>query len=208
VAVAGLPVLLGDCLPGDDAGAVGVAASRSVVGEQGEADGFGGAFGDGLMATVPVEVRGGVAGVGGVDLDGGVAEFPGELRSEHVEGSLGGAVAEELGEGEGVVGVALLGDGAEAAGVVAEARGGLFPPLRTLGLGAGARADDVGAEGGFDGFERGGGGQAVGVGDDSGVVDEDVKMAEVLVDGGGCGGDGGGFGDVDGEEADVEAFSA
>jgi hypothetical protein len=43
----------------------GVAAGGAVVGEQREADGLGGAFGDGLRAAVTVEVGG-----GGIDLDG------------------------------------------------------------------------------------------------------------------------------------------
>ena len=41
-------------LPGNDARAGGVRAGGGVVGEQGEADGFGGAFGNGLRATMAV----------------------------------------------------------------------------------------------------------------------------------------------------------
>jgi hypothetical protein len=48
----------------------GVAAGGAVVGEQREADGLGGAFGDGLRAAVTVEVGGGEARIGGIDLDG------------------------------------------------------------------------------------------------------------------------------------------
>ena len=102
-------------LPGDDAFAVGKGTGGAAVGQQREADGFGGSFPDGLVTPVAVEVRGGVARISGIDLDGGVTEFVGKLHGKHVEGSFGGAVADQPGGGGWVSRVAILGKRAKAA---------------------------------------------------------------------------------------------
>ena len=97
-------------LPGNDSTGIGVSAGGAVIGKQGQADGFGSTFGNRLRPAVAVEVGGGLAGIGGIDLDGSAAELVSELHGEHIQSGLRGAVAEILESRIGICRITVLGE--------------------------------------------------------------------------------------------------
>src|ERR1035437_179884 len=112
------------CSPGERFAEVEETAGGAVVGKGGEC-------GTGFASFA--ELEGGLgaahvsfypAGMRGVDLDFGVAEFVGEVDGEGVQRGLGGVVGEGLGVVDGGFGVGLQGEGAEDAGEVDDAAGG------------------------------------------------------------------------------------
>ena len=71
------------------------ASSRAVIQQKRQPDGCCCAFGDRLLAPMPVEVRGRVSGIWGIDLDPNVFQLGGELNRQHVQCGFGGAIADE-----------------------------------------------------------------------------------------------------------------
>ena len=106
-----------------------------------------------------------------------------ELHGEHVEGSFGGAVADQLGGGGRVTGIAILGQRAKAARDVDDARGGRLTQQRQHGLGDRKGAEEVCAQDALDRVEASGRDRAVGGLADARIVDQDVEAAEFVRDG-------------------------
>src|SRR5271156_5565223 len=61
------------------------AAGRSVAGQERQVNRRGCPFGDGLISAMAVEVGGGEAGIGRIDLDARVLQFGGELDGQHIQ---------------------------------------------------------------------------------------------------------------------------
>ena len=171
--------VLKDRSPGNGALAVGVGAGGGVVGEQREANGFGGAFGNGLCATMVVSVGCGVTGICGVDLDSRIAKQICELHGEHVERSLGGAVANQLGGGGRVSGVSVLGKRAEPAEDIHDTRSRRRVQQRKHSLRDCQSTKEVRAQDPFDGLKPSSRSRAVARIVDAGIVDEDVARSAV-----------------------------
>ena len=71
-------------------------ARGTILGQERQSHGLGRSFFNRLMPSKPVKVGRGVAGVRGVHLDCGLAQFVGELDGQHVHRGLGGVVSEQL----------------------------------------------------------------------------------------------------------------
>ena len=159
-------------------------------------------------ATVVVEVGGGVAGVGGVDLDPGVAQFVRELDRHHVQRGLRGVVAEDLDLGVGRGRVGVEGEGAEAAGDVDDAARGALADEGEHRLGHGDGGEEVGVEVAPDGVEVGLARRPVALGRDARVVDQHVEVAVLALDLRGGGLDRLGGAEVERDLAHVEPLSS
>ena len=147
----------------------------------------------------------------GVDLDGGVAEFPSKVNRIGIEGGFGGVVGEGLGVVDGGVGVRVQGERGEDAGEVDDAACGALANEGQERVGEGYDGEEVGFEDGVEDILRDlagrDGGTAAGetAFGEAGVVDEDVEASvagvEVVVGGLVIGG----LGDVKLEGGGVDA---
>jgi hypothetical protein len=172
---------------------VEVAAGGAVAGEGGEGGAGFASFRDFEGCLGATHVGFDPAGMGGVDLDFGVAEFVGEMDGEGVEGGFGGVVGEGLGVIDGGLGVGLEGERAEDAGEVDDAAGGTLANEGEKDFSECNLGEEVGFEDLVEQVEGDIGGAVLGAGagkaagGDSGVVDEDVEKAvlgvEVVVGG-------------------------
>ncbi len=194
-------------LPGNNAFPVRVSSGRTAVGEECQPDDFRSPLGNCLRTAMSVKVGGGIAGVGGVDLDWGIAKLVGELYGKHVERSLRGVIAQELGANLRIVRVAVQCQGTESAGHVDDARRRCLAEHRKHRLGYGDSAKEIRAEGGLDGVEAAGGRKTVVFTfEDACVVDEYVKPAELIVDGLSRRLNGSAVGEIHEDELRVDAF--
>ena len=105
-----------------------------------------------------------------------------------------------------MVGITALRERAKVARNVDDARRRSLAEQRKHGLGYGDGAKEVGAKRGLDGVEAAGGRRAVALGGDAGVVDEDVEMTELVVDGLSGSADGGVVGQVDCDELGFDSL--
>src|SRR5579863_3873182 len=168
-------------LPGQLATGLKELSGWSVTPEQSGANRLGRAFLDRLRALMVVEVSSCVARIYGVHLDVCVAQFGRQLRGHHVHRGFRGGIANELHRREFPVWIPEAGDRPEFAGNIDDTAGRGFANQRQHRLRNGERPDKVGLKSPADGVDVGATRRSVSAAiGDSGVVDEDVELAELL----------------------------
>jgi hypothetical protein len=171
-------------LPGFPPASAEEAPCRSVIAQQGQSNRFSRSFRDGLRTAVIIQVGGSEAGISRIDFDSRVGQLRSQLDRQHIQGGLGGAVAQELERCIFPPWVGIERQGSEAARYIDDAAGGRFTQQWQHGLGYRERTDEIGVENQAHGIDTGLARWAIGTVRDRCIIYQDVEATEFSIDAG------------------------